>query len=331
MSARVADSVSGCGPVSGSVGRGRGAVAARWRVTADGSAADGLRVPARRRTQAAGEVGRARVSILGFPRQRAQQDGAHGLGDRAVERARIPHASVEDRADVRAGRAPLVRELAGQQLVQDDGEAVEIRAQVGRRAAQDLGRHVRIRPEHVAPRRLDAGGERARQSEVDDLEVSVAVDHEVAGTDVAVHEIARMRVGERVGCGGDPGDGLVDRDRGLADDVAQRGPVDVRHGDEGTARRVTDVVHGGDAGMLEHAAGARLAHELAAHSLVTHEFRMRQLDRDAATEDLVLGQPHVSRAARADPVHQAEASDDDAGSGMVQGHCAVGGILSSHG
>jgi hypothetical protein len=100
------------------------------------------------------------------------------------------------------------RRPPGQQLEEDDAERVDVAARVDPAAVELLGRHVgRRADDHPGSRergRVHAGG--ARDPEIEEVDRSVARDHDVARLHVAVHDAGEMRGRQRVGHGrGEPG------------------------------------------------------------------------------------------------------------------------------
>ena len=93
----------------------------------------------------------------------------------------------------------LERDLAGEHLVEDDAERVEVRLTGDGSAEGLLGGDVVGRAEHPAVRRQALLVERARDPEVGDLGRALLVDQHVLGLDVAVDDVARVRGAERAG------------------------------------------------------------------------------------------------------------------------------------
>jgi hypothetical protein len=114
----------------------------------------------------------------------------------------------EMRRGDRASRPTAERVSAGEHLVRDDAERVEVRAMIRRRVAHGLlGRHVRRRPHRDAGggeirvrrrRVLCGGGERLGDTEVGDHSVPARQQH-VLRLEVPVHDTPAVRVPERVG------------------------------------------------------------------------------------------------------------------------------------
>ncbi len=84
---------------------------------------------------------------------------------------------------------------AGEQLVQEDTQGIDVGARVdGRRiAARLLGAHVRERPDELADasaarRRASIGIARVRDAEVEHLGLAEGIDEDVVGLEIAMHD-----------------------------------------------------------------------------------------------------------------------------------------------
>ena len=119
------------------------------------------------------------------------------------------------------------RRLAGQHLIAEDAERIQIAAAVDRALARGLlGRHVRRRADRDARRREPrvALADRARDTEVGHHRAAaLRVDQDVVGLDVAVDDAALVGVGERVGHVAQRAARLVDRQRAVVVQRAWRG------------------------------------------------------------------------------------------------------------
>ena len=80
----------------------------------------------------------------------------------------------------------LKGDAAGQELVEQDAERVDIRERVDPLPARLLGRDVLARAEHGARDRHALDVDRARDAEVGHLGLAVLVEEHVLGFDVAV-------------------------------------------------------------------------------------------------------------------------------------------------
>ena len=150
------------------------------------------------------------------------------------------------------GAVALERPPAGQHLVEDDAERVDVRGRAGLLAARLLRAEVVDRAEGRPGQRHLGLGDRPGDPEVGDLHPAVAREHDVAGLHVPMDDAAR--VGGRQGpgdLGGDPG-GLARRERtGPPQDRRQVLAVDELHDDERPVLVLTEVVDGDDVGVVE--------------------------------------------------------------------------------
>ena len=234
------------------------------------------------------------------------------VGDELVERRRVVvHLPVGDAHRVVAGE----RRTPGDHLVHHDAERVEVAARVGLGALGLLRREVRRRAHHRAGlgevrlgRRVEGPGD----AEVGDLHRAVRADEDVRRLDVAVDEPGG--VGEAEGGGDLAGDlgRLLRREVAVgAQDVGERAPVDVLHGDEVGRGVLAPVEHVDDVRVVE--VGGRLG--LAAEALdevgVDGELGEQHLDRHLAIEQAVVAEEHVGHPAAPDALQQLVAIVDD--------------------
>ncbi len=140
----------------------------------------------------------------------AAQDGVDLRRDLVVLLVGPRRLVAEDRRDHLGRRLAEERAVSGRHLVEHDAEREDIGAGVGREHAQLLGRHVGEGADGEAF--LGQGGLRVEahrlgrvvlaelgESEVEHLHPAVAVDHDVAGFEIAVLDPLGVRGGEGVG------------------------------------------------------------------------------------------------------------------------------------
>ena len=251
-----------------------------------------------------GERGRRRVSIVGVARHRLRDDRAELAGDRGDRGGERPRRSGEHAIERGLGRRVGVGRRAGEQLVEDRADRVDIRALVDELAARLLGGHVRRRADDLAgDRRARARSRRrdvfarvrlgqialaiAREAPVDHDGLAERADHDVRGLEIAVDHALAVRVT----------DGVGDRDHVWQErePLAQRGALgdlllegrsldELHHVVRIAVRPASRLVHGDDARVLEPRRDQRLAHEPRLARFVAPE---QLLHRDGATETLV--------------------------------------------
>ena len=110
-------------------------------------------------------------------------------------------------------RVGLERDLAGEHLVEDDPERVDVGLRGDLVAERLLGRDVVGRAEHAAGGGQALRLERAGDAEVGDLGAALVVDQDVLRLDVAVDEAVLVRALERPADLDRVGDGLGHRQR----------------------------------------------------------------------------------------------------------------------
>ncbi len=213
------------------------------------------------------------------------------------------------------GVVPSEGGTPGDHLVHHDAERVEVAAWVGLGALRLFGREVRGRAHHRAGLgevRLHRSVEGAGDAEVGDLHRPVRADQDVGRLDVAVDEPGG--VGEPEG-GGDLGGylrRLLRREVAVgAQDVGQRAPIDVLHGDEVRRGVLAPVEHVDDVGVVEVGRRLGLTAETLDEVRVNGELGEQHLDRDLAVEQPVVAQEHVGHAAATDALEHLVALVDD--------------------
>jgi hypothetical protein len=191
--------------------------------------------------------------------------------------------------DLRDVALVVVRDPAGERLVEHAAERVDVGAAVDAGALDLLGRDVVDRADpHARLRQPALRAGVLGEAEVGEVGVIGAVavgDQDVGGLDVAVDEPARVRDVERAA-------DLHEDRRGAAwvepagalDERAQVGALDEAHRDEQQAVDLARVVDRHDVRVLERRGDPRLALEALAEVLVGREVRRDDLEGDRAVE-----------------------------------------------
>jgi hypothetical protein len=261
------------------------------------AAADGRR--AERSGKLLGGVETSRRVLHEAALHHGAQRGRH-LRAQAAQRRRVV---VADAVDHRGVGVTPERPLAGQHLVEHHPQRPEVGAVVHRPARGLLRAHVGHRP-----RRRAGAGERARghlgDAEVHDAHPTARTHDDVLGLDVAVHDAACVRGREPLGHARGDLDRLLHRQRPAPQPISQRAPFVVRHGDEEAAVvRLSDLVDGGDVGVIEGGGGPRLLHQPAVRRGIAAQVGRQQLERHRAVQSGVPCQvdpPHPPLPQRAD-------------------------------
>ena len=248
------------------------------------------------------------------------------LGETAMDRiAQFRRESWDGRGDERrrlrdvlreqgANGGRLERQPAGEGVVGDDAQRVDVAAVIGDLAARLLGAHVVRGAEDLA-----GAGDGGILRDASDAEVHHeraargALDHDVVGLHVAVDDALRMRVGESPADVAQDLSELRRRHRPASSDaVAERLAVDERHDEE---HDVVDVVHGkdrNDVRVRQFGGGARFVQEALLERGLTGQMRLENLERHRPLECDVLREVHDSHAAAAELPLQRVASPERA-------------------
>ena len=262
---------------------------------------------------------RSAVPVRRLLRQRAEHDEVEiprdltaNRGGRLRDLREVLHRDLDRRL---AGE----RHLPGEQLVEQDPGRVEVGRLVDGRAAGLLGGEVlggaddRARLGHLAR----TG---SRDPEVRHLDAALVVDEDVVRLDVPVDDPVAMGVAER-------GQHLAhvrhrDRDRARAardDQLLQRAPLDVLHDDEVRPLYLSAVVDRDDVRVREARGMRRLATEPLDELRVVRVPLVEHLDRDLATELLILGEPDVGHAAAPELALEPVPAGKDGAASLVDG------------
>ena len=213
------------------------------------------------------------------------------------------------------------RNLAGQELEENDPGRVQVGRLVDWRSAGLLGREV-LRGAHDCALLRHLARARSGDPEVRHLDDAFRVDDHVVGLDVAVDDAVSVRVSER-------GENLTrvgDSDRdwaqaARADELLQRAPLDVLHDDVVGAVVLAAIEDRDDVRVGEAGCVCRLAPEALDELVVVRVPRVQDLDRDPASELLVLGEVHVGHAAAAELPRDAVAPcEERSGEGVLGRH-----------
>src|SRR5690606_39686281 len=194
---------------------------------------------------------------------------------------------------------------AGEGVICDDAERVDVVRRGGRMPARLLRREVLHRTHH-----LTGGRERhlirdPSDAEVGDLDAPVGRDEQVAGLDVAVHEAGRVGYLQS-GCGlRHDVEYAVGREHLLALEHRREGlPRHELHDEVGRAVFLSVVEDVGDALVVAEGGVPRLGAEALEEAGVAEVLVLEDLDGDGASDHEVGGLPHLPHAADRDPARQ---------------------------
>ena len=178
-------------------------------------------------------------------------------------------------------------------------------AGVDHAAIQLLGGHVRRRPEQESrlgderPRRRAAL--ETREAEVQDLQPAITRSHDVFRFQIAMHDAARVRFGERArDLPGRPHNLGRRRPPSRCDLFAKRGAVDEFGDDEQLVVDFLERVDGADSRMGERRGRPRFPPQPLALHRIARQVRRERFDRDLPPEPRVRREIHAPHPAAAD-------------------------------
>ena len=289
------------------------------------------RLPAQESSQVGGQLAGRGVSAGRLLGEGLQADGLQIARDAIVDAARRPGVLVQELVDDHHP-GPAERQLAAQELVEHDPQAVDVAAAVDMMglAGGLLGTHVRRRADDLAVHRHDGVGLGANgQPEIDQDRPAQPVralflgrsfppivspvrtlHHDIGRLDVAMDQPVVVRVVEGLGDLRDEQGALPEGEPALLQRVPERRALDEVGDQDGDVIQREDLVEphdprvaelGGDPGLSLHAYGIQAA---------LQGMLMGDLQGDDAIELGIPGAPDRAERAMADPIEQLESADD---------------------
>jgi len=232
-------------------------------------------------------------------------------GHRDVELTERPRCVAQDRRHQLGRVVAAERPLAGRHLVEDDPEAEDVGQMIDRLALGLLRGHVgggaddgafpgqQLRGSVGLEVDLDLVGQLG-EPEIEDLHAAVVRHHDVGGLEVTVGDAALMGGAERRGNGHGNLEEALAGHPAARDQLAERCAVDVLHGDQADTADLLHRVDRHDVRVRQGGDRSRLLLEARQAGRVRGELRRQDLDGDATTEALVLGQIDLAHGTRAE-------------------------------
>ena len=274
--------------VGGGVIAGGAACAEADRRRHGAAGALGLLLKRDRLARRRGHLARGGIAIGGILGRRLGDDLVEGGHEVGARRAGLRRRVADVRPELGDVAVLGVGDLAGQHLVQDATQRVDVRATVDRVALDLLGGDVVGRPHPEAGPRQASGRARALgQPEVGQVRVGLrglVGDQDVRRLDVAVHQSARVRGVERAGDLGQDDARHLEREGTAIDHAAQVRPGHEAHREVEHALLLAAAMDGHDVRVLEGRRQARLGPEARGRVLVLHPLGRDQLQRHGAIE-----------------------------------------------
>ena len=227
------------------------------------------------------------------------------LGHVAAQRMDRRRRGIDDLVQEFGEAAGAERPRAGQQLVHDGAERIQVRGAGEIQALHLLGRHVAGRTGDALDAR-DVGVGHQGDAKIDDAHVAVLREHDVRGLDVAVNHATRVRVVQRLGALEHQLDDVVDAQQVVGAAVGGQGAraVHVLGDDVAVPILFTGVVDRQDVRVVQHAHHVRLGQEHLARDaralLVAGHVQAVDLDGHVAAVVRIVREIHGAGAAATD-------------------------------
>ena len=163
----------------------------------------------------------------------------------------------------------------------------------------------------ASPVALAGVGAYLGQAEIEDLHLAAAVDHDVAGLDVAMDDLPALGGGHAVGdLRGDVHD-LIQGERLQLQQLVEGDAVDVLHDDVFPVVLLGDLIDGADVGVVQPRRRLGFAQETGFRIAVADGVGADALDGHIPAQPDVLGQEDLAHAALAQRAHDLEAAAED--------------------
>ena len=262
-------------------------------------------------TQFCGQNSGGRGPLVGIARSCARHDCIHLRRDAWVDRRCRRHILTNAFVGDDHGGVPTKRRPPGEGLEEHHAERIDVCAVIGFTAGHLLGCEVVRGAEQHADLRRPGFRQRARQTEIGDLHVTVGGDQDVLGLDVAVDDSGSARMLESSGnLLADTSDLLGAKDAAFCQDASKRLSVDVLHGHIRRGVLVAEVVDLHDVGVRQPRCISGFCAE-SRYEVGIRSARAEHLERDDAIEHRVTGTVHRAHAARRDEAGYLVAAADD--------------------
>ncbi len=275
---------------------------------------------------------RVGVPVGGVARRRARHQVVELRWHACDRRARRGHVVIHPLVCDRQRVVALERGVAGEQLVGQHADGVDVAARTRIAGAHLLGGEIGGGAEDDARRRDLGLGHRADQTEVGDLDLTVVGDQHVLGLHVAVHQpgaVSHRETAEHRRQDG--GDGVGWHRTALVQEFTQRAALDELHDEEGVHTVEALVVDRNQAGILESCHGPRLALEAGQELLIMGVARIHHLQRHRPVQSDVETAVHRGHASRGDHAVHAVAAIENRAEKRVRSLAGLHAcILDSH-
>ena len=230
-------------------------------------------------------------------------DRDDGVGKPRIPLTRRRRVAVNHLIESGVNRLRVERLAIGEQLVEHGARGEHVGSRVHAFAHDLLGRHV-VRRAHDHAGLGQVGASEAGETEVEDLDLPVGLDVDVAGLEVAVDDIAAVRIGEAVRHLLHDVELLLEGQLALGDELLEVLALEELHGHVELVVGLAEVEHRDDVRVVQLGGGASLPEEPFLVLVVRAQGRGNRFDRDGSTKDRILGTPddsHRPGAEVADP------------------------------
>ena len=199
---------------------------------------------------------------------------------------------------------PVIGKLAGEQLIHDHTQGIDIRALIGAAAPGLLGGYIVYAAQGLPGQGVAVGGHLG-DAEIGHLHAAVPEDHDIVGLDVPVYHAPAVGMIQGLGDLGGEMQSLPPADLAPLGHIFLQGhAVDQFHDDIVQVSPGGDVIHGHDVGVAEHGDGLAFRLEPAAELFILLIVVLEDLHRHQPVQPVTQGLVYNGHSADADDFQQ---------------------------
>ncbi len=199
--------------------------------------------------------------------------------------------------------------MTAQHLIQRDSQGVDVGTHVDRAALNLFRRHIGGRSQLHSRASCTARADYLGDTEVHDFHDALAIEHQVGGLNVAMHDSHAVGGPDSQQRLFEPGDGILSRQRAApANELLEVLSFYKLHGDECISLMHQERIQGGEVDVVQVGLGAGLGAEALHDFRVARQIRSQHFDSDGAVQFHVHGLVDDAHAAFAELFDNPESS-----------------------